>query len=297
MSTTLTWPNFLWATDIHLDHVRKDKVYRKFFDSILYSDDKIVLLTGDLSICEQHRSKKIPKLIHHLGMLSDACAGKEVYYVLGNHDYWFSSINAVRLVIPTIEEEHPNLHWTASQSYFDLGEGTYLVGHDGWYDFGYQDIPRMGGMNDWNFIQDFRRAVMQALPPGNHEPSIKELAQRLATEGAAHVEQGIEEAIKVGAKRVLVMTHVPPFVENSLYQGRVDDAWVGCYTSKIMGDMLLKAAKENPTTEFLVLCGHSHGKAVHQPEPNLTCLTGHSEYGAPKLQVPLADFLRDPGDA
>lgn len=297
MSTTLNWPSFLWGTDIHLDAVRKDKVYRRLFDSILFADEKIVFLTGDLSSCEPHSKKKIPKLVHHLEMISGACAGKEVYFVLGNHDYWYSGTESVREALPSIVKNFPNLTWLGNQEPIQLDDETFLVGHDGWYDLRNAPAPSRGGMNDWNYMIDFREALAKTFDLGKKstkdgEEAITKTCQALADEGTAYVKKGIFESIEAGAKKVVIITHFPPFIENALHQGRVDEAWIGCYTNQGMGSMLMEMAQENSGVEFLVLCGHSHSELANRPAPNLVCLTGGSEYSAPQLQPPLPDFFR-----
>jgi len=35
------------------------------------------------------------------------------------------------------------------------------------------------------------------------------------------------------------------------------DDWLPYFSSKIMGDVLMQVAQENPQVEFLVLCGHT----------------------------------------
>jgi hypothetical protein len=70
-----------------------------------------------------------------------------------------------------------------------------------------------------------------------------------------------------------------------LYQGEISgDDFLPFFGSKIMGDVLMKAAQENSAIEFLVLSGHTHGKAEYQPINNLIVKVGGAEYGEPEVQ-------------
>ncbi len=67
------------------------------------------------------------------------------------------------------------------------------------------------------------------------------------------------------------LTHIPPFKEACLYQGKISgDDWLPFFGSKASGDVLLEIAQQNHDIEFLVLCGHTHGKACYSPLNNLT---------------------------
>ena len=57
-------------------------------------------------------------------------------------------------------------------------------------------------------------------------------------------------------KSILIITHVSPFKEASLYKGRIaDDNVLPFFCNKSIGDMLLPVAHEHQDISFLVLCG------------------------------------------
>lgn len=61
--------------------------------------------------------------------------------------------------------------------------------------------------------------------------------------------------------------------------------WLPYFSSKATGNVLMKVAKENSGTEFLVLCGHTHSEASFQPLKNLTIKVGKAEYYQPEVQA------------
>jgi len=63
-----------------------------------------------------------------------------------------------------------------------------------------------------------------------------------------------------------------------------DDNYLPYFSSKAMGDVLLPVAKDNPSIEFLVLCGHTHSNALYQASGNLTVKAGTAEYCKPIVQ-------------
>ncbi len=59
---------------------------------------------------------------------------------------------------------------------------------------------------------------------------------------------------------------MPPFKEACLHKGEISgDDWLPYFSSKVIGDVLTEVAQENPSVEFLVLCGHTHSEAEFQP--------------------------------
>ena len=80
------------------------------------------------------------------------------------------------------------------------------------------------------------------------------------------------------------MTHIPPFKEVCLYDGKIsDDNWLPYFGSKVMGDVLMEIANQNSEVEFLVLCGHTHS-AANVCYNNLVIEVGKADYCCPEIQ-------------
>ena len=76
----------LWATDIHLDSA-SNEARTQFVERVNQSDVDAILITGDIAT-----GTTIVEELNWLGSELDATC----YFVLGNHDYYGTSIRGVR---------------------------------------------------------------------------------------------------------------------------------------------------------------------------------------------------------
>jgi predicted phosphohydrolase len=282
-----------------MDAISKPKKLRKFLESIEKTEAKNIVITGDISCCEIHPRKNAPKLLVHLEMISKAAGpDRMVYFVLGNHDYWQTSIDQVRKVISHFHTNMPvrysNLRWLGASAPIPLNNETVLVGHDGWYDGRNGDtlglLRTNSFMNDWWKIMDFSEAMLGGIV---HDiPFLLSTMERLADTGTEFIKKNVLEAINSGFKKIVIATHFPPFAESALdsRKGRVDIFWVGLYSNRLLGIELLDIAQNHPEIEILILCGHAHSGCTYRKD-NVTCLTGQAEYGSPKQQPKINQIL------
>lgn len=271
---------YSWATDIHLDHLRSDAQLIAFAESLIVNDPPGIFLTGDISVA--------PNLVYHLSAF-ERVVQRPTYFVLGNHDYYGGDFEAVRKEMRELSNMSQSLKYLPLTSYIALSPATALVGHDGWYDALYGDADKSKFMmSDWVMIKDFvphsgGGKYMNMMDDVKDKPGIISLARKMAHAGVTHVANGIKSAVRYH-KHVVVLTHFPPFAESHVFGGRVgDDQAQPWFTSKMMGDMLLNAAKSYPTVSFTVLAGHTHGRYDGEPAPNLRVHVGGAEYGRPGL--------------
>lgn len=261
---------FAWATDIHLDFLGEDKQRLiQFGESLIASNPTGIVLTGDLSVARQ--------LVYHLSAL-EKIVQRPIYFVLGNHDYYGSSIEAVRKGMRDLAGMSPFLRYMPTMPYMLATPNTALVGHDGWYDALIGDWQNSSfNMTDWYSIHDF-------LPVNGSKATIVAESRKLAHAGVTHVQNGIKAAVKY-VKEIVVLTHFPPYQQSHVHQGQPGEHTVmPWFTSKMMGDMLLDASKAFPHVKFRVLCGHTHGKWDGQITNNLSVHVGAAEYNKPQLQ-------------
>jgi hypothetical protein len=96
---------------------------------------------------------------------------------------------------------------------------------------------------------------------------------------------GIKKALAIKTiKNVIVLSHVPPFKETHVYNGKISDDYAQpWFTSKLLGDMLLDAARSYPNINFTVLAGHTHGKVEVSRLHNLHVKVAGAKYGSPRL--------------
>lgn len=251
-----------WCTDIHLNFLKHPEAQKRFGEALVKETDCLaVLVTGDIS--EAHVLK------HHLEQFKEG-VGCPLYFVLGNHDFYHGSFKEVHEKAATFDG------WLDGKAAVELTPSTALVGHGGWYDalYGEPYSPKFGAMSDWFIIQDLRGLTRKELVKRCRQFS-KQYAQ------AARV--SLEAAVK-SYKNVIFATHYPPFKEATWHEGQHSTAeWLPWFSSKIMGQMLVEVAMQNPGVNILVLCGHTHGSGRCMPLPNLYVATGEAKYKFPDV--------------
>ncbi|WP_437778661.1 metallophosphoesterase family protein [Sorangium sp. So ce1097] len=254
-----------WATDIHLNFLDPRK-RAAFARSVRDTGASALLITGDIA--------EGPSVVPLLRELHEAL-GLQIFYVLGNHDYYRSSIGDVRAQMEALCSGSPGLSWLHAAAVTALCESTALVGVDGWADGQYGDYHASPvSLNDYVLIRDL------AL---RRKGSRLRVMRELASESAERLRGALERALPV-YPRVLVATHVPPFEEACWHEGKISGPdWLPHFACKATGDVLLGAAEAWPDRRIEVLCGHTHSEGVASPRPNLLVRTGAADYGAPAL--------------
>lgn len=258
-----------WLTDLHLNFLGSDEA-QAFCAELAEADADAFLITGDVG--EAH------DVIGYLNAL-DTHLQRPLYFVLGNHDFYRGSIERVREKASAIAGYCPLVRWLPAAGVVPLTKGTCLVGHDGWADGRNGDYwGSTVELNDWHLIED--------LAGLNRADRLVQL-QRLGDYAAAHFRTVLPSALDQ-YRHVIVATHVPPFPEACVWQGRpTDDDWLPHMSCKAVGDALREAMAARPDRMMTVLCGHTHQAAEAQILPNMRVITGGAEYGAPDIQAVL----------
>lgn len=249
-----------WITDVHLNFCDVERM-KKFATAIMREQPDRILITGDTG--EAHDVAKFFELLAAIA----PCHG-----VLGNHDYYGSSIAAVR-------ERVRGSGWWLPAAPVQLTDATYLVGIDGWGDGRCGNLESTVKLADWQQIEELvglvwcdpaqRCAVLQAI--GDAEAA--ELRSQLAT---------------LETRELIVLTHVPPFPDACWYDGaRSSPEWLPWFTCVAVGDVLREYAAAHPSTQITVLCGHTHGAGDFQAAPNLRVRTGGWKPGAKSYGNPI----------
>ncbi len=157
-----------------------------------------------------------------------------------------------------------------------MSEDTCLIGHDGWADGRLGDYARSEVLlNDYRLIEELAGLDKEARRARLHA---------LGDEAAAHLRALLPEALR-RFRRVIVLTHVPPFKEACWHRGEIsNDDWLPHFACRAVGEVLSEATAAHPECEMTVFCGHTHSAGEAQVLPNLRVLTGGVEYGRPALQ-------------
>jgi predicted MPP superfamily phosphohydrolase len=257
----------IWITDIHEDACSPEKM-QKFLSKLKHNPASTILIGGDTS--NGHKSfEYLKRLYEH--------THKNIYFVLGNHDYYTQKIGETRQKAQEINTENSALKYLTNAGVIPLSDKTALIGHDGWAD------GRIGNflqstisLSDYSLIEDL-----------NHLEGAELLAKlnELGDEAAQSLENTLHQAF-TNFSQVIVLTHVPPFREVCCYEGKIcDDNWGPHFVCVAMGQMILSVAKKHPNKEVLLLCGHSHSDADVQIAPNIRAVAGDVVLGEPAIQA------------
>ncbi len=255
-----------WATDIHLNFLNEQK-RESFFHSIDEHNPDGVFITGDIA--------EAPTLSLHLQEILDAIQ-KPIYFVLGNHDFYYGGISSVRNATVELCDSQQGLTYLTGDRVIELTKSTALVGHDGWGDGRLGNIEQTPvRLNDFRLIKE-----LTGLEYGKLIDKLKELGD----EAVVSIQDTLSNALDSYA-HVIFLTHVPPFKEACWYEGKVgNDDWLPFFTCKAVGDVLFQLMQDRPDSKLTALCGHTHHEGVVQILPNLRVLTGSADYGAPHVQ-------------
>src|ERR1041385_8031459 len=108
---------YLWYTDTHLDKVSPWTIFR-FIRNIVKENPAGVFLTGDISTG--------PLLTYHLRLMAHFIKCP-IYFILGNHDYHFTSIEAQHTRVRELCQRYSNLIWVSEAGIIDLNHEVALI--------------------------------------------------------------------------------------------------------------------------------------------------------------------------
>jgi 3',5'-cyclic AMP phosphodiesterase CpdA len=256
-----------WLSDLHLDFLGSDVEVAAFCGSVADLQTDGVLISGDIG--------NAATLAHHLQLL-ETHLRRPIFFVLGNHDFYGGSIGAVRGEVEALCARSRWLHWLPAAGLVPLGDDTWLVGHDSWGDGRLGSGPHSPFiLNDYYCIRDFQGLSIEGW---------FERMAALGDEAAAFLRDILPRGFE-SRRRLVLVTHVPPFREAAWHLGRLsDDAAAPHFTCKAVGDVLIEVMTLRPECAMTVLCGHTHSPGVVKVLPNLEVRTAASEYGSPRAQ-------------
>lgn len=259
-----------WITDPHFDHLPAAR-WQAWADELSKQAPDALVLTGDLSEGDD--------VAFQLNRLASwfRCP---IHFVLGNHDFYDSSIAGTRRRCIDLARDTPSLNYLSDSSPIELFPNVMLVGDDGWGDAVHGDFSGSRvRLNDFQRIEDFQRS-----DPSRWQSMIR-------AEGQASADRLESKCLRLpdGVQTVVVATHVPPFRDACWYEGHVtDDHWAPFFVCGAIGDSLLRLSSKFPKRRFIVLCGHTHHDGIATMADNLIVHTGYSAYGEISTESMLA---------
>lgn len=251
----------LWITDPHFNFLSASAWGYFKHRLAFYPKEVPLVITGDIA-----ESRDFSRYLQELEQ------DRNVYFVLGNHDFYGDSIAATR----DCARSRPGyLEWRSEP--VQLSDTACLVGVDGWYDFNEgAGADTQLRMSDWELITDFKDKSML---------SIAKMSALLAKQSAELARRKLERAF-TKYRTVYFVTHVPPFLGASLSPRRLpsDKDWAPVMVNTVLGE----SVRSVRLGKFLhVLCGHTHTEArmavpvskMSQSDPNVQVHTGRANYG------------------
>lgn len=249
---------YVWITDPHFDRLPEAEFVA--LAEKLKSEGRGAIISGDLA----------DGFVAAAGYLKRL--GVPVWYVLGNHDFYGSSVAATRMDAYKLSRAEPFICYLPASAPVLIDETTAMVGVDGWADgqLGNRETPMR--LRDHAEIADYQKLL-------NIRHALFAVARNLGEQCARELGVLLDNVVEL-RDRIIVVTHVPPFAQAAWHEGaQSDDDHLPWFTCKAVGDVLLDRAEKHPTKKFLVLCGHTHSGGYVRVTDNLEVFTESAEYG------------------
>lgn len=259
---------FFIVSDPHMDHAddRSLDIFLRNVNDCTSAQD-ILMITGDISTSR--------KLHAHLELLSRS-SNARLLYVLGNHDYWGSSIASTNDSLSMHDGTNGNPTFMDHVDVVHIDDSTCVVGESAWYDgrLGQQGEPTFI-MNDWYKIQEFY--------DGN-ESTVRQISARIADSAAERLRAKLQIAHSRGYKRIIVMTHYPTHEGSCMHLGRPSDHYaLPWFSSKVTGDVIDEFSLAHSEIMLEVVCGHTHSPCKYRASGNVMVSVTGASYGCPRI--------------
>lgn len=255
-----------WMTDTHFNLLKPEE-FKIFVAQLNSSGFTDLWLTGDISCGTE--------ICFHLSYLAENFPG-QIYFILGNHDYYKLFIAESRQMVQKLSQKYSNLHYlTFENQPVPFNEDTALIGDDGWYD-GLWREPQTSLIFwwDWYFIKDFR-CLFSA------EERLT-LMQKLAHDALNRIRTNLESALKTHST-IYLLSHIPPWPARHRWK-LIENFWKPYNSSKLLASMLMDLMTEHPDKKLIVLSGHTHLKRQEEISHNIELRVGEANFHSPQVQ-------------
>lgn len=258
-----------WASDIHLNFC--EDLHAEEFLKRAASLADVLVVTGDIA-----EAQNLQKYLNLLEELPDT----KTHYVLGNHDFYGSSMLVTTGETAEADATRKNAKWLTMEGVVPLSPTIALIGNEGWYDglngtFMRSDVV----LADFAYIKEMR------IRRGD-KPAILEGLVSITTVYAEDVTSKLRTALERGFEHVVYATHVPPYAGAAWHLGQVSDPdHLPFFSNRLIGEALDSVMADYPDRKLTVLCGHSHSEGVFRPRPNIAVHTAPAEYYRPTARL------------
>lgn len=254
----MEYKKYLWFTDTHFNRVYFWNLI-KFFLKIRKENPVGIFLTGDISDGKT--------TIFYLKLLASLIK-IPIYFILGNHDLYFSSFDKTFRKIRKTCGKYSNLIWMTESELIFLNQEVGLIGVDGWYDARLGNPSYLAITIDWVMIKDFREL-------SNMDERIEAFRNK-AKKSVELLEKKLIQALDK-FKTVYILTHMPPWKQATRDEGTLLESFYLPYNVNLgMGEMIEKIMKNNSTKNVVILTGHTHHPEFIRVSKNIFCQVGEA---------------------
>lgn len=265
---------FAIATDTHFNLISDEK-FDLFIKETKHLKEEIdfLIFSGDIS--EYSWEEKLKKIAKKTEI--------PIYFILGNHDYYGSSITRTNERLKKYSEtkllQEPV--WLSDVEGVDCGS-FMLIGHENWWDGGYTN-QYTTWLDNAIMFQDY--SLIKEISEKTIEERFLELTKQ-AQLSTNEIIRKLKNAFKTH-DNVILITHVPPFKENCTHFGiQMTQNWLSHFSCRVLGDALTFVMQNEPEEKSLVVfSGHTHEETLYEPLKNLKSLTTKAKLFKPKAHV------------
>lgn len=252
---------YIWLSDTHINMSLLPFLKRRFISRLNSVESDGLIITGDISngvMLESH--------LRYLATHYD----RPIYFVMGNHDYYWRHRDSVESDVKRLCRLHANLRWLSiEEDPISLGHGIALVGDEGWYDVSAGDP----NLTKWCIDRFINLDYLSFANYGQQAAAWKERAHKSAKKLIAKLKSALEEN-----DVVYVATHFPPWTEATKSKWQISrDYWLPYNTNVVLGQEIEKLMK-NCDGKVVVLAGHTHMACELSVTKNITCKVAAASY-------------------
>lgn len=256
----------IWLSDLHFNFTDYS-TFQEFVQKLKNEKPRRLLIGGDTG-----ESEDVAFYLKTLEQNLDA----EIFFVLGNHDFYGSSIPRVKKELIELTKHSNRLFYLDELPFVELTKNTALIGNSSWADgrLGNYELSDMK-LGDFRYIGDFIGLTK--------EERLKRL-NALGDMAASKLKKSLEEAVEK-YNQIICLTHVPPFRESCWHKKKIsNENSLPYFSCKSVGEVLKKTMQDHPDSYLTVLCGHTHSGGRVKILDNLEVITGKAKYGRPEIQ-------------
>lgn len=256
-----------WCSDIHLDFLTTTEA-QEFVSKVKETNCDGVVITGDISTG--------PELLSHLSLFENMQL--KTWFILGNHDYYRSSIAYIRDLATKFSQSSTYCKWLPALPGPILLGSTALLGHD---------CNADGRAGDWRYSSvEIRDYEVIAELRGLGKASILEVLQHHADLAAEYFRINLPLALEM-SDQVVALTHPPVYEDAHWYNGvKGHPSWQPHFVCEVVGRTLMDIMRDPKyaNKKLTVLSGHVHYPKEYSPTPNIVNRVAGAVYGAPQIQ-------------